>query len=80
MHNKFRQCLNDCKALDAPGLLNRTDLDTSITADKILYSHAIQMVGLVYPLLSHIFYFKQPFSCFSPRMAAWYTFFIINNT
>ncbi|KAK6637873.1 hypothetical protein RUM44_008295 [Polyplax serrata] len=43
MHNKFRQCLTDCKALDAPGLLNRTDLDTSITADKILYSHAIKM-------------------------------------
>ncbi|KAL0272584.1 UNVERIFIED_CONTAM: hypothetical protein PYX00_005503 [Menopon gallinae] len=43
MHNKFRQCLTDCKALNAPSLLSRTDLDTSITADKILYNHAIQM-------------------------------------
>ncbi|KDQ97270.1 serine/threonine-protein kinase unc-51 [Zootermopsis nevadensis] len=46
LNAKFRQCLSDCKQLNTPGLLQRAGVDpgsTNITADKILYNHAIQM-------------------------------------
>ncbi|XP_066997912.1 serine/threonine-protein kinase unc-51 isoform X2 [Anabrus simplex] len=46
LNSKFRQCLNDCKQLNTPGLLQKAGVDpgsTNITADKILYNHAIQM-------------------------------------
>lgn len=62
MHNKFRQCLTECKALNAPALLNRPDLDTSITADKILYTHAIQMVKTLIYIFFILFFFIINFS------------------
>nr|CAD7198320.1 unnamed protein product [Timema douglasi] len=46
LNSKFRQCLSDCKQLNTPGLLQKAGVDpntTNITADKILYNHAIQM-------------------------------------
>ncbi|GLH12876.1 cGMP-dependent protein kinase, isozyme 1 [Gryllus bimaculatus] len=46
LNTKFRQCLSDCKQLNTPGLLQKAGVDpgsTNITADKILYNHAIQM-------------------------------------
>uniref|UniRef100_A0A1B6BY53 Protein kinase domain-containing protein n=1 Tax=Clastoptera arizonana TaxID=38151 RepID=A0A1B6BY53_9HEMI len=39
MNTKFRRCLNECKLLNSPGLLQ----NASATADKILYNHAIHM-------------------------------------
>lgn len=47
LNAKFRQCLSDCKQLNTPGLLQKAGVDpgsTNITADRILYNHAIQMV------------------------------------
>ncbi|GFG29073.1 hypothetical protein Cfor_09476 [Coptotermes formosanus] len=46
LNAKFRQCLSECKQLNTPGLLQKAGVDpgsTNITADKILYNHAIQM-------------------------------------
>ncbi|XP_069694991.1 serine/threonine-protein kinase unc-51 isoform X1 [Periplaneta americana] len=46
LNSKFRQCLSECKQLNTPGLLQKAGVDpgsTNITADKILYNHAIQM-------------------------------------
>lgn len=46
LNAKFRQCLSDCKQLNTPGLLQKAGVDpgsTNITADRILYNHAIQM-------------------------------------
>ncbi|PSN54418.1 hypothetical protein C0J52_10975 [Blattella germanica] len=46
MNAKFRNCLSECKQLNTPGLLQKAGVDpgsTNITADKILYNHAIQM-------------------------------------
>jgi len=46
LNAKFRKCLSDCKQLNTPGLLQKAGVDpgsTNITADKILYNHAIQM-------------------------------------
>ncbi|XP_075220023.1 serine/threonine-protein kinase unc-51-like protein Atg1 isoform X2 [Lycorma delicatula] len=39
LNTRFRQCLNECKQLNSPGLLQ----NASATADKILYNHAIHM-------------------------------------
>ena len=49
MNAKFRNCLSECKQLNTPGLLQKAGVDpgtTNITADNILYSHAIQMVRI----------------------------------
>lgn len=43
LNNKFRSTLAECKQLNSTGLLSRVG-STNITADKILYNHAIQMV------------------------------------
>ncbi|GLV40791.1 Autophagy-related 1 [Carabus blaptoides fortunei] len=42
LNNKFRSTLAECKQLNSTGLLARVG-STNITADKILYNHAIQM-------------------------------------
>ncbi|CAH0563500.1 unnamed protein product [Brassicogethes aeneus] len=42
LNTKFRTTLNECKQLNSTGLLNKLG-STNITADKILYNHAIQM-------------------------------------
>lgn len=42
---KFRSTLAECKQLNSTGLLTKVG-STNITADKILYNHAIQMVSL----------------------------------
>ncbi|BES95233.1 Domain of unknown function (DUF3543) [Nesidiocoris tenuis] len=39
LNSKFRHCLTDCKQLNSPGLLQ----NSSASADKILYNHAIHM-------------------------------------
>jgi hypothetical protein len=54
LNAKFRKCLSDCKQLNTPGLLQKAGVDpgsTNITADKILYNHAIQMVKSFKPVL-----------------------------
>lgn len=43
MNTKFRSTLHECKQLNSTGLLNKLG-STNITAEKILYNHAIQMV------------------------------------
>ncbi|XP_018565876.1 serine/threonine-protein kinase ULK2 isoform X2 [Anoplophora glabripennis] len=42
LNTKFRTTLQECKQLNSTGLLNKVG-SASITADKILYNHAIQM-------------------------------------
>ncbi|KAJ8932424.1 hypothetical protein NQ314_014681, partial [Rhamnusium bicolor] len=42
LNTKFRTTLQECKQLNSTGLLNKVG-STSVTADKILYNHAIQM-------------------------------------
>ncbi|CAH1100041.1 unnamed protein product [Psylliodes chrysocephalus] len=42
MNTKFRTTLQECKQLNSSGLLNKVG-SLSITADKIIYNHAIQM-------------------------------------
>ncbi|KAH1025503.1 hypothetical protein HUJ05_010219 [Dendroctonus ponderosae] len=42
LNTKFRSTLMDCKQLNNSGLLNKIGT-TDITADKIIYNHAIQM-------------------------------------
>ncbi|KAJ8946305.1 hypothetical protein NQ318_004194 [Aromia moschata] len=42
LNTKFRATLQECKQLNSTGLMNKVG-STSITADKILYNHAIQM-------------------------------------
>lgn len=44
MNSKYRSTLCECKKLNGTGLLQKTS--ALITADKILYDHAIQMVSL----------------------------------
>jgi len=46
LNEKFHYCLATCKQLNMPGLLQRAGVDpnTSITADRILYNYAIEMV------------------------------------
>ena len=54
LNAKFRKCLSDCKQLNTPGLLQKAGVDpgsTNVTADKILYNHAIQMVKSFKPFL-----------------------------
>lgn len=43
MNMKYRSTLSESKKLNASGLLQRATAN-HITADKILYDHAIQMV------------------------------------
>lgn len=43
MNAKFRSTLSECKQLNTTGLLSKVGT-TNITADKLLYNHAIQMV------------------------------------
>ncbi|KAF4527920.1 hypothetical protein B566_EDAN011311 [Ephemera danica] len=48
LNEKFHYCLSTCKQLNMPGLLQRAGVDpstSSITADRILYNHAIEMVS-----------------------------------
>jgi hypothetical protein len=49
LNEKFHYCLTTCKQLNMPGLLQRAGIDpnTSITADRILYNYAIEMVKSV---------------------------------
>lgn len=47
LNTKFRTTLAECKQLNSTGLLARVG-STNITADKILYNHAIQMVSLYF--------------------------------
>lgn len=44
MNMKYRSTLSESKKLNASGLLQRATAN-HITADKILYDHAIQMVS-----------------------------------
>lgn len=43
LNTKFRSTLAECKQLNSAGLLAKVG-STNITADKILYNHAIEMV------------------------------------
>ncbi|XP_071447046.1 serine/threonine-protein kinase unc-51 isoform X2 [Hetaerina americana] len=46
LNERFHYCLSTCKQLNSTGLLQRAGVDpstTNITADKILYNHAIEM-------------------------------------
>lgn len=47
MNMKYRSTLSESKKLNASGLLQRATAN-HITADKILYDHAIQMVSEIY--------------------------------
>lgn len=44
MNSKYRTTLSESKKLNASGLLQKATAN-NITADKILYDHAIQMVS-----------------------------------
>lgn len=44
MNSKYRTTLSESKKLNASGLLQKATAN-HITADKILYDHAIQMVS-----------------------------------
>lgn len=44
MNSKYRSTLLESKKLNGSGLLQKANA-SNITADKILYDHAIQMVG-----------------------------------
>lgn len=44
LNTKFRSTLAECKQLNSAGLLSKVG-STNITADKILYNHAIEMVS-----------------------------------
>lgn len=44
MNNKYRNTLNESKKINSTGLLQKA-ASNHITADKILYDHAIQMVS-----------------------------------
>ncbi|XP_049863431.1 serine/threonine-protein kinase unc-51 isoform X1 [Schistocerca gregaria] len=69
LNSKFHQCLNECKQLNTPGLLQKAGVDpssTSITADRILYNHAIQMCQSA--ALDELF--GQPEECFQRYQTA----------
>jgi hypothetical protein len=53
MNQKYRSTLIESKRLNATGLLQKANAN-NITADKILYDHAIQMVSFSseFPLIS----------------------------
>lgn len=58
LNTKFRTTLAECKQLNSTGLLSRVG-STNITADKILYNHAIQMVSFIIPIrfVLRVYYF-----------------------
>lgn len=67
LNGKFRVTLNDCKKLNNAGLLSKMG-STNITADKLLYNHAIQMVSFAKALakLNRLFNYKiNNYPCFS---------------
>lgn len=47
LNTKFRSTLAECKQLNSTGLLSKVGT-TNITADKILYNHAIKMVNILF--------------------------------
>lgn len=40
LNDKFQKCLEDCKKLNTPSVLDRV----SSTAEKILFNYAVEMV------------------------------------
>lgn len=70
MNSKYRSILFESKKLNGTGLLQKANA-FNITADKILYDYALDMVGVCFFFLI-IFYLKIlliiiPFSKFSAR-------------
>ncbi|XP_019880986.1 serine/threonine-protein kinase ULK2 isoform X2 [Aethina tumida] len=65
MNTKFRSTLHECKQLNSTGLLNKLG-STNITAEKILYNHAIQMCQSA--ALDELF--GNPEECFSRYQTA----------
>lgn len=43
MKGRFHQCLSMCKSLDATNVLNAKQELEGISADKLIYNHAIEM-------------------------------------
>lgn len=53
MNMKYRTTLSESKKLNSSGLLQRATAN-HITADKILYDHAIQMVSKITKLFQFL--------------------------
>lgn len=49
LNERFRQALSVCKELNSSGAVTSVDPRTStITADKLIYNYAIEMVSITY--------------------------------
>lgn len=43
LKHRFHECLNSCKSLDAKSIINKKTELQGISADRIIYKHAIDM-------------------------------------
>lgn len=79
MNSKYRATLYESKRLNGSGLLQKANA-SNITADKILYDHAIKMVCKIF-----LFYFAfrnkiiVKFSFYSVSQLHWMNYLEIHN-
>lgn len=68
MNSKYKMILLESKKLNGTGLLQKANAN-NITADKILYDYAIQMVSMEYfsniDQLTSLANYYQPFNIFT---------------
>ena len=73
MNSKYRSTLCESKKLNASGLLQKANAN-HITADKILYDHAIHMVICNFKLIRTL---VLTFDTFSARLQLWMNYLVI---
>ena len=58
LNDRFRQALGVCKELNSSGPVTSVDPRTSsITADKLIYNYAIEMVSYICFLYQYLYFF-----------------------